>query len=293
MTAVTQTLATGILLAGLYSIFALGLSLQWGLLHTINFAHFSFVFLTAYVTYEMATTFGWDPLVAVLVTAPIGAVLGIALQLFITRFKIDVFGSLIVTFALFLIFEALMTMRWTSDLTRIPLDLNPYFISSIRMGPITLPTTGLIAVVASLIACGSVWWVLNRTHAGKGMRAFVQDPEMASAFGVNYPRLALMVAAISGAAAGVTGTLVGMLFVITPTGAEIWIAVIFAVVLLGGLANPLGVIGAALLIGMVESFTRQFADPAMARLMALVVLAIALIFKPEGLFKPIVEEARE
>ena len=293
MDAVTQTLATGILLAGLYSIFALGLSLQWGLLHTINFAHFSFVFLTAYVTYEMASTFGWDPLLAILVTGPIGALLGIALQLFITRFKIDVFGSLIVTFALFLIFEALMTLQWTSNLVRIPLELNPYFISSIRIGPITLPTTGMIAVAASLLACGSVWWLLNRTHAGKGMRAFVQDPEMASAFGVNYPRLALLIAAIAGAAAGITGTLVGMLFVITPTGAEVWIAVIFAVVLLGGLANPLGVIGAALIIGMVESFTRMFADPAMARLMALVVLAVALIFRPEGLFKPIVEEARE
>jgi branched-chain amino acid transport system permease protein len=293
MTVVTQTLATGILLAGLYSIFALGLSLQWGLLHTINFAHFSFVFLTAYVTYETATTFGWDPLLAILVTGPVGAALGIALQLFITRFKIDVFGSLIVTFALFLIFEALMTLQWTSDLTRIPLDRNPYFISSLRIGPITLPTTGMIAVIASLIASGSVWWLLNRTHAGKGMRAFVQDPDMASAFGVNYPRLALLVAAISGAAAGITGTLVGLLFVLTPTGAEIWIAVIFAVVLLGGLANPLGVIGAALIIGMVESFTRQFADPAMARLMALVVLAVALIFRPQGLFKPIVDEARE
>ncbi|MFA9444238.1 branched-chain amino acid ABC transporter permease [Egicoccus sp. AB-alg6-2] len=293
MTLITQTLATGILLAGLYSIFALGLSLQWGLLHTINFAHFGFVFLTAYITYEIATTFGLDPLVAVVVTGPVGALLGIALQVFITRFKIDVFGSLIVTFALFLIFEAGMTMRWTSDLVRIPLDQNPYFIKALRFGPFTLPLTGVIALVAALLACGGVWWLLNRTHAGKGMRAFVQDPEMASAFGVNYPRLAMLVAAISGAAAGVTGTLVGMLFVLTPTGAEIWIAVIFAVVLLGGLANPLGVIGAALIIGLVESFTRQFADPALARLMALVVLAVVLIFRPGGLFKPIVEEARE
>jgi branched-chain amino acid transport system permease protein len=110
---------------------------------------------------------------------------------------------------------------------------------------------------------------------------------------VNYPRLAMMIAAIAGASAGVAGTIVGMLFVLTPTGAELWIAVFFAVVLLGGLANPVGVLGAAFLIGLVESFTRQFADPALARLMALVVLALVLIFRPDGLFKPIVEEARE
>jgi branched-chain amino acid transport system permease protein len=293
MAIVTQTLATGILLGGLYAIFALGLSLQWGLLHIINFAHFSFVFLAAYVTYELSTSFGWNPIAAVIVTAPLGALLGLTLQLFVTRFKIDVFGTLIITFALFLIFEAGLTLRWSADLLRIPLGQNPYFVSAIRTGPFTFPILGLIALGASLIACGGVWYLLNRTYAGKGIRAFVQEPEMAAAFGVNYPQLAMLIAGIAGATAGVTGTIFGMLFVLTPTGAELWIAVIFAVVLLGGLANPLGVVGAALIIGLVESFTRQFADPAMARLMALVVLAVALIFKPEGLFKPVVEEARE
>jgi branched-chain amino acid transport system permease protein len=290
---VTQTLVTGTLLAGLYAIFALGLSLQWGLLHTINFAHFGFVFLSAYVTYELATTAGWDPLTAVLVTAPLGALLGVALQLFVTTFKIDVFGTLIVTFALFLVFEAAMTMQWTSDLVRIPLEQNTYFVSSFRIGPFTFPQVGVMAVVSAIVACGAVWWMLNRTHAGKGMRAFVEDPEMASAFGVNYRRLALLVAVIAGATTGITGTIIGIQFVLTPTAAEVWIAVIFAVVLLGGLANPIGVIGAALIIGMVESFTRQFADPAMARLMALVVLAVVLVFRPDGLFKPLVEEGRE
>lgn len=293
MAIVAQTVATGILLAGLYSIFALGLSLQWGLLHTINFAHFSFVFVSAYVTYELATTAGWDPLATMVITAPIGALLGVALQLFVTTFKIDVFGTLIVTFALFLILEAVLTLQWTSDLLRIPIEQNEYFIRSFSPGPFTFPLIGVIAVVASLVACGAVWWLLNRTHTGKGMRAFVEDPEMASAFGVNYRQLALLVAVIAGATSGITGTIVGIQFVLTPTAAEVWIAVIFAVVLLGGLANPIGVIGAALIIGLVESFTRQFADPTMARLMALVVLAVALIFRPDGLFKPLVEESRE
>jgi branched-chain amino acid transport system permease protein len=293
MTMLTQTIATGVLLGGLYAIFALGLSLQWGLLHTINFAHFSFVFLTAYIAYELATNSGWDPVTTVAVTMPVGALLGAALQAFVTRFRIDVFGTLIVTFALFLIFEAGMTIRWTSDLLRIPLDRNPYFVSAIRVGPFTFPTLGVMALTAALLACGGVWLLLYRSHAGKGIRAFVQDAEMATAFGVNYPRLAMMIAAIAGASAGVAGTIVGMLFVLTPTGAELWIAVVFAVVLLGGLANPVGVLGAAFLIGLVESFTRQFADPALARLMALVVLALVLIFRPDGLFKPIVEEARE
>lgn len=293
MTIVSQTLVTGVLLAGLYAIFALGLSLSWGVLHTINFAHFSFAFLAAYITYELATATNWDPLLTLVVTIPVGIVLGVALQLFVTTFKIDVFGTLIVTFALFLIFEGIMSIIWTADLLRIPLAENPYFIESYRLGPITVPFLGILSVVAALLACGGTWWLLNRTYVGKGIRAFVQDPEMAEVFGVDRTRLALLVAAVAGGTAGATGTIIGMLYVLTPTGPEIWIGVIFAVVLLGGLANPAGVIGAGLLIGLVESLTRQFADPATARLMALLVLAVALVVRPEGLFKPIVDEAAE
>jgi branched-chain amino acid transport system permease protein len=288
-----QTLVTGVALAGLYSLFALGLSLGWGLLHTINFAHFSFELLSAYVTYDLTTTFGWDPLTAALVTAPLGALLGLALQLFVTTFKIDVFGTLIVTFGLFLMFEAGMAMRWTADLRRLPLDLNPYFTSAVRLGPVRVPMLLAIATVLAVACCLGVWWLLQRTTTGRGIRAFVQDPEMASAFGVNYRRLALVIAGIAGATAGLTGTILGMFISLTPTVVELWIAVVFAVVLLGGLANPIGVMGSAFVIGLVESLTRQFADPAMARLMALVVLAIALVFRPEGLFKRLVEEARE
>lgn len=293
MTIITQTLATGILLAGLYSIFSLGLSLSWGILHTINFAHFSFAFLSAYVTYEVSTALGWDPLLTFVVTIPLGVVLGVLLQLFVTAFRIDVFGTLIVTFALFLIFEAGITMVWTADLVRIPLEQNPYFIQAYSVGPLTLPFLGIVAIVAAGIACGGTYLLLHRTYLGKGIRAFVQDREMAEVFGVNQRRLALVVAAVAGGSAGATGTLIGMLYVLTPSAPEIWIGVIFAVVLLGGLANPAGVVGAALLVGIVESFTRQFADPAMARLMALVVLAAALVFRPSGLFPPLVDEAPE
>ncbi len=293
MTVLLQTLATGVALAGLYSIFAIGLSLGWGLLHTINFAHFSFVLLSAYVTYELSATGGWDPLTTIVVTVPLGALLGLGLQLFVTTFKIDVFGTLIVTFGLFLMFEAGMAMQWSADLRRIPAELNPYFTSALVIGPIRVSMLLAISTVMALVTCLGVWWLLQHTATGRGIRAFVQEPEMAAAFGVNYRSLALVIAGIGGATAGLTGTVLGMYLSLTPTIIEVWIAVVFAVVLLGGLANPIGVMGSAFVIGMVESVTRQFADPALARLAALVVLIIALVFRPEGLFKRLVEEARE
>jgi branched-chain amino acid transport system permease protein len=292
MDVLLQTLATGIVLAGLYALFALGLSLGWGLLHTISFVHFSIVLLTAYVTYELATVYGWNPLTAVIVNIPIGAALAILLQLFVAHFRIDVFGTLIVTFGLFLAFEAAVAMRWSVDFLTIPFAQNPLYVRPIIIGPVRLPVVFVIATGLAVIACLGSWWLLTRSTSGRAIRAFVEDSEIAESFGVNYRRLALLIAALSGATGGLTGTLFGINYTLTPTGIEIWIAVVFAVVLLGGLANPIGVMGAAVIIGVVESLVRQYGDPSWARLSALVVLALALVFRPEGLFKRLVEEAR-
>lgn len=292
MDVLLQTLATGIVLAGLYAIFALGLSLGWGLLHTISFLHFSIVLLTAYITFELATAFGWSPISTMLVNIPVGAVLAVLLQLFVTRFRIDVFGTLIVTFGVFLAFEAAIAMRWSVDFLTIPFAQNPLYVRPVNIGSIRLPAVFVIATVLAVVMCVGAWWFLTRSTSGRAVRAFVEDPEIAESFGVNYRSLALLIAAFSGATGGMTGTLFGINYTLTPTGIEIWIAVVFAVVLLGGLANPLGVMGAAAIIGIVESLTRQYGDPSWARLSALAVLALALVFRPEGLFKRLVEEAR-
>lgn len=292
MDVLIQTLASGVVLAGLYALFALGLSLGWGLLHTISFMHFSVVLLTAYVTYELATTYGWNPLAAVIVNMPLGALLAIALQLFVTHFRIDVFGTLIVTFGIFLAFEAAIAMRWSVDFLTIPFAQNPLYVRPVVLGPVRLPAVFVIATAIAVVACLGVWWLLTRSTAGRAIRAFVEDAEIAEAFGVNYRQLALLIAAISGVTGGLTGTLFAINYTLTPTGIEIWIAVVFAVVLLGGLANPIGVMGAAVIIGIAESLTRQYGDPSWARLAALAVLAAALVFRPEGLFKRLVEEAR-
>lgn len=292
MDVLIQTLATGLVLAGLYALFALGLSLGWGLLHTISFMHFSIVLLTAYITYELATVYGWSPLTAIVVNVPVGALLAVLLQLFVTRFRIDVFGTLIVTFGVFLAFEAAIAMRWSVDFRTIPFGQNPLYVRPVNIGPARLPAVFVIATVIAVLMCVGAWWVLTRSNIGRAVRAFVEDPEIAQSFGVNYRSLALLIAAFAGATGGMTGTLFGINYTLTPTGIEIWIAVIFAVVLLGGLANPVGVMGAAAIIGIVESLTRQYGDPSWARLSALAVLALALVFRPEGLFKRLVEEAR-
>src|SRR5512145_1330324 len=109
MLLIGQALISGLLLGGVYAILAIGLSLTWGMLKVINLAHFAFAFLAAYITYQISTSFGVDPFLTLLVTIPLFFVIGIGLQWFFNRFEVSEFNSLLVSFGLFIILQAVMT----------------------------------------------------------------------------------------------------------------------------------------------------------------------------------------
>jgi branched-chain amino acid transport system permease protein len=284
MLLIGQSLISGLLIGGLYAIIATGLSLTWGMLQVINLAHFSFTFLAAYITYQLSTTVGIDPFLTMLVTAPLFFVVGLLLQWFFETFDIEEFTSLLITFGLFIIFESLMRTIWTADYRRIPVEQNPYSVDSIWIGEIALPIPQFAAFIAAigLATLTQIW--LNRTYAGKALRAISQDREVAAAFGVNYRRMAMLLSGIATAYAAVAGAFVAMTFAIFPGFAIEWVGIIFPVVILGGLGSVLGVLAAGILIGVIAALTSAFLGPAMPPLIVFLLLIVALLFRPEGLF---------
>jgi branched-chain amino acid transport system permease protein len=288
MIPVVQTLITGTLVGGLYAVFSLGLTLPWGLLRVLNFAHFAYVFLFAYLTYELAAVHHLDPLLALAVTLPLGAVVGLLTQALISRASLDTFGTLIATFGLFLVLQAAMTMYWTNDLVRIPSTANPYFVRAWHIGPYTIPFVYTCALVAAVVLCVGSYLLLERSFTGKAIRAAVQDPQIAAAFGVNRVRVSYLIATVAGISAAVAGGFVAMLFALTPSGAQSWVAVVFASVLLGGLGNPRGILGAAIIVGIAEALTQRYVDPTLAKLTPLALLTVVLLIRPTGLFRPAV-----
>jgi branched-chain amino acid transport system permease protein len=292
-TSIVQTLISGVLLGGLYALFSLGMSLTWALLRVINYAIFTFVFLAAYVTYDLAAVHGVDPLVTMLVTVPVGVALSCALQAFTSTTKIDTFGSLIVTFGLFLVIQSTITLIWTNDLVRIPAEANPYFDKAWHFGAFTVPALGVIALVAALALSGLTYWLLHVSFEGKAIRAAVQDPAMAAAFGINAVRLGYLVAVICGVAIAISGSSLGMMYALTPSATQAWVAIVFATVLLGGLGNPRGLLAAAMILALVSSATQRFTNPALAALAPLLLLIIVILFRPQGLFRPAVETSQQ
>lgn len=284
MLLIGQALISGILLGGLYAIFAMGLSLTWGMLKIINLAHFAFVFLAAYLTYQISTSFGLDPFLTLIITAPIFFLIGIGLQWFFNKFDVSEFNSLLVSFGLFIIFQAIMTGLWTADYRRIDIEINPYAVQSFWIGPFALPIPQFGSFIAAMIIAGLTIYVLNYTYTGKALRAISQDRDIAAAFGVDYQKMSMLLMGVSTAYAAVAGVFIAMIFALFPEAGIEWIGVIFAVVILGGLANVPGAVAAGLLVGIVQAFTSAVADAGMAPLVTFTLMIVALLFKPEGLF---------
>lgn len=284
MQLLAQALISGILHGGLYGTIAIGLTLTWGLLRVINLSHFSFAFLAAYVTYQLSTTVGMDPFLTVLVTAPLFFLVGIGLQWFFEVFHIDEFMSLLVTFGLFIIFESVMRWVWTADHRIISPEQNPYLGESLWIGPLALPILHFASFLAAILISGLTMYFLHRTYAGKALRALAQDREIAGAFGVNYRRSAMLLSGLATAYAAIAGAFISMIYGVTPSAAIEWLPIIFAVVILGGLGNAFGAFAAGMIIGVTEQVTSVVADAGMAPLVTFVVLILALLLKPEGLF---------
>ena len=188
------------------------------------------------------------------------------------------------TFGLFVILESLMREIWTADLRNIPVDLVPYRVESLWIGPFALRIPQLMAFITSVVLSAGTWYFLNNTYAGKALRAISQDKTIASAFGINHRQLSLLLGGIAGAYAAVAGAFVAIMFVLRPDGAVEFIGVIFAVVILGGLGNTAGAFGAGIIIGMAQSVTSATIGPGFSPLVTFSLLILVLLFKPEGLF---------
>ena len=277
-TLLTQSALGGLLLGGIYGLLALGLSLSWGLLRLVNLSHFALAFLGAYLTYQLGTQFTLPPWVSLLLIAPGFFVLGVALHAVFVRFKVTEFASMLVTFGMTVLIESLIQWVWSADFRKFD---TPYAQTSFRVGPIFVPVLELTAFLCAALLATAAWLCLHRTLLGRALRAAAQDGPIAAAFGINAARLSYGLAGLCAASAGVAGVFIALTSTLAPSQIEAWIGVVFAVVIIGGLANPLGALLAGMLIGLSEAVTMAVVNPAWAPLVAFSILIALLLVKPK------------
>jgi branched-chain amino acid transport system permease protein len=162
--------------------------------------------------------------------------------------------------------------------------VNPYATRSLSLGRFVFPISTLIAFGVAVLVVVAVQVALQRTFLGRAVRAFAQDPAIASAFGIDHRRLGMLVAGGAGASAAVAGALFALANSITPSTAYDWFGVVFAVVILGGIGQLVGALVAGVLIGVVSGVVSVTWSPADAPLVVFCAIVVALVARPRGLF---------
>jgi branched-chain amino acid transport system permease protein len=280
----TQAVVSGILIGGLYATMSVGISLSWGALKIINLAHFSFILLGAYITYQLTVTFEFDPFVAILVVVPGAFLAGAVLQIFFELTKVDEFQSLIISFGIFIIFQSLTRTIWTADFRSIGAELNPYESESFFIGNVAVRIPLLVAFLVAMAIAAGMTVLLSRTYFGRAVRAVVQDPEIARAFGVDPRRVAILLSGLATAFSGLAGVLIALFQSISPSMSLAWFGIVFPVVILGGLGSTVGALGAGVIVGVAAGVTSVQWEPLAASLVTFSIMIAALLFRPEGLF---------
>ena len=220
---------------------------------------------------------GVDPLLSLAVLVPLFFAIGAALHWLMARFAVTPFNSLLLTFGLTGIIEAIIQTIWTADFRKLE---SAYGALKFKIGVLYVPVPELITLLLAVAMSLAVWAVLRHTDLGKAMRAAAEDAPIASAFGVNQKRNALLLAGTCAALASIAGVCLALSFTLAPSQMYAWIGVVFAAVMLGGLGRALGPLVAGTLIGVSEAITMAVTAPSWAPIVSFTLLIVILVFRP-------------
>ncbi len=282
MDLLAQVIANGILLGGLYAIMALGLALVWGVLNIVNLAHGAFIMLGAYCSWYLFNDLRIDPFVGLPITAAVMFALGYVVQRGLLNLivRAPMFNTLLLTFGIEVVLTYLAQLAFSADFRAI----NPaYAGNQLHWGPVVLPLVRLGAFAAALALTFGMWLFLLHTRLGRAIRATAQNLVAARLYGVEPRHLYAVTFGIGIALAGAAGGLYGTVSQINPYIGGSMTLKSFAIAIIGGLDNPLGVLVGGLFLGIVESLTTLYVGPTFPDVASFGILVLVLIFRPTGL----------
>jgi branched-chain amino acid transport system permease protein/neutral amino acid transport system permease protein len=276
----------GLVTASVLAIAAVGLSLQFGITNYINFAYGDFMALGAYISYFFnAEIFHINVWIAMIFGSLIMGVFAVLINQFLLspfarRFNKS-FYVLIVTFGLSLILLNLVYSIWGANNRTYSMKLEIYK----HIGPFLLNKDQIIVMIISVAIMLGVHLMLKTTRLGKSMRAMSDNTTLAMTSGIDTRRITTITWFLSGVLAGVAGTVLGITeSQLTPASGELFLFVIFAAVIVGGVGSIYGAMAGAVLIGLATEISAAYINPAYKLDVAFVFLILTLLFRPNGLF---------
>jgi len=277
-----QSVVSGLLMGGVYSLAAIGLTLIFGVMKIINFAHGALMMLGMYVSYWVFTLLGIDPYLSIFISMPCLFVIGAILQRFLIDMIIDApeQNQLLLTLGIALVLENLALILWSPD-TR-TLDVS-YVVKTLSLGSVRISLSRLLAFLFALILSGCLYALLQKTDLGKAIRAISTEREGGELRGMNVKKLYYISFGLGAACVGGAGSIITPFFYISPHVGGAFLITSFVVVMLGGMGSFGGALIGGLIIGLAESIGAIFMPGSTKLVITFIIFIIVLLFRPTGI----------
>ncbi len=277
-----QVIAGGLLLGAVYALFSSGLTLIWGMMNVINFAHGDFVMLGMYVAFVVWTLMGSGPAAAVPVAALLLASLGVVCYFALIRHVMrgPMLAQILGTFGLALLLRYSAFWYFGTSFRTLPETLVG---GTVLIGPVRIEASRLLAGVVALAVTAGLHLILTRTALGSRMLAVAEDAAAAELMGIRPERMQAVAWGLAAAATGIAGALIANFFYVAPTVGETLAIIAFVTVSLGGFGSVPGALAAGLLIGLIESVSAYAIGPIYKDIAVYTLFVLALWLRPQGL----------
>ncbi|MHA7869710.1 MAG: branched-chain amino acid ABC transporter permease [Salipiger thiooxidans] len=278
-----QYLANGIVVGSSYVLVAVGLTLIFGILGIVNFAHGEFYMLGGFAGIGLATVLGLPLIVSLLGVVAFAALLGFLAEQILNRQvkDKDPTNSIVFSFGLAVVLQnaALLVIGPQPMLLRTDLSMVP-----VEIGPVYLPLQRALIPVAMIVLVGALHLLLRYTWVGMSLRAMAQQPTVARMCGIRVSRVAIVTFMTGAVFAGVAGFLMSSVFMVHPLIGNMIVLKAFTVVILGGMGSVTGAAAAGLMLGIVESMTSAYLGNGLRDIVGFLMVVIVLLAWPQGIF---------
>ena len=283
LTIIGAAVINGILMGGIYTLVASGLTLIYGVLHIINFAHGSLLMAAMFGVFYLVTKLGVDPYLSLIVTMPAMFALGYVMYRYLIG-KLS-YGKdeniLLITLGLSIVIENLALMFFTGDSRTIAMS---YSDKMFEVGPLLVGLPKVISFVAAMIMCALLGVFMSRTDTGRAIRAVAKERMGARLVGIDVDKIFAISFGLGMATLGAAASLLMPIFYVSPTTGHVFVMVAFTVVVLGGMGSFLGAVVGGLIVGLTESFGGLYLGESLGQIGISLIFILILLFRPSGLF---------
>lgn len=273
----------GLMAGAVYALIALGLTLIYGVLHIINFAHGALLSAAMFAAFFAFTFLGVDPYIAVFLLAPLFFAIGYALQRFIIGPAAhgEDRNFLLVTLGLAVVIENALLYFFRGDTRTINL---PYAFDVVEIGPAFIALPRVIAFAAVVLVAAALWMIMRWTDTGKAIRAVAKEKLGAELCGINVAHIYAMTFGLGTACVAVAACLLIPTYYVNPTAGEAFVLIAFTIVVLGGMGSVAGALVGGLCVGVVESISGIFLGESLGQIGIFIMFIVVLLARPSGLF---------